>query len=70
MELNNTIRRKKDLSTLTVLKSFLCVWKVVGHFCNFQAFCQQSLLNDFFQAIADDQPLYATLQGETEYNIS
>ena len=53
MELNNKIRKKKDLSGLAILKSFVCVcvcvWKVVGHFSNFQVFfadqCSQTIGN-------------------------
>ena len=42
-----------------------CVWKVVGHFCNFQVFLSTTVLKP--SAIADDRPLFAMLEGDTFY---
>ena len=70
MELNNEIRRKKDLSALTVLKSLFYVQKVVDHFCNFRVFCRPMLSNDFSQAIADWSNLYSAIAASTKFNVS
>ena len=60
MELNRNIRKKKDLSGLTVLKSFFCVcekWSVIFVISKF------FLLADVLKrsAIADKHPLFAAL---------
>ena len=60
MELNNKIRKKKDLSGLAVLKSFLCVcekWLVIFVISKF--FLPTNVLKR--SAVADDRPLFAML---------
>ena len=39
----------------------LFLWKVVGHFCNFQVFLPTNALKR--SAVDDDRPLFATLYG-------
>ena len=62
MELNNEIRRKKDLSALAVLKSFFVCekWSVIFVISKFFLPTKRS-------AIADDRPLFATLDYVRNY---
>ena len=65
MELNNEIRRKKDLLALAVLKSFFVCEKWLVIFVISKFFWQTNAPKR--SAIANDRPLFATLDYVRNY---